>query len=245
VGTSISATSYQEALELLREPAADRARVIAVCTVHSVMTARTDPALHAAIAAADLATPDGMPLVWTLRASGNPGQQRVYGPDFMEMALPWGVQHGLRHYFYGATEATLASLRARTAERAPGVEVVGAYAPPFRPLTEEEEAAVLQDIRDSGADVVWVGLGLPKQELWMHRVAPQLPGVVMVGVGAAFDFLAGSVRQAPDWIQGMGLEWLYRLAMEPRRLWRRYAVNNPLFVVLVLRQLWLRRRLRA
>ncbi len=242
LGTPISATSYAEVMELLRHPLPDRARMVAFCNVHSVMSARTDHALHDALTAMDLATPDGMPLVWTLRASGVDDQQRVYGPDLMEMAIPWGVQHGLKHYLYGASPQTLERLQARLAADFPDAQVVGAHSPPYRALTDAEETAVLQQIRASGADVVWVGLGMPKQELWIHRVAPQLPGVSLMAVGAAFDFLGGVVAQAPDWVQRIGMEWLYRLVKEPRRLWRRYVLNNPLFVVLILRQLAQARR---
>lgn len=242
LGTPISATSYQQVMELMRHPLPDRARLVAFCNVHSVMSARTDAALAEALVAMDLATPDGMPLVWTLRASGVEDQERVYGPDLMEMAIPWGVDHGIRHYLYGASPDTLTRLQERIAADFPGAAIVGSHSPPFRALTDEEEVAVLDDIRASEADVVWIGLGMPKQELWMHRVAAQLPGTVLMGTGAAFDFLAGSVAQAPDWIQRIGMEWLYRLMREPRRLWRRYALNNPLFVVLILAQLARSRR---
>lgn len=230
-------TSYAEVLALLCDPPADRAQVMAFCNVHSVMVAHDDPLLHRALEEADVAAPDGMPLVWMLRASGQQAQQRVYGPDLMEMALPAGVAHGQRHYLYGSTAQTLDRLQERIRALAPHAEVVGAQAPPFRPLTDAEEAETVLRIRESGADVVWVGLGMPKQELWMHRVAPHLPGVSLMGVGAAFDFLAGTVSQAPDVLQRMGLEWAYRLAREPRRLWRRYAVNNPRFVWHALAQL--------
>ncbi|MEE8603232.1 WecB/TagA/CpsF family glycosyltransferase [Euzebya tangerina] len=237
VGTTISATSYEEVMDLLLHPLPDRARTVMFCNVHSVMVARRDPELRRAIEAADLATPDGVPLVWTLRRLGHPTQQRVYGPDLMEMALPWGRAHDLRHYLYGGSPETLRALQGRIAALAPGAAVVGAHSPPFRQLTSEEEQQRLAHIRDSGADVVWVGLGMPKQELWMHRVAPELPGTALMGVGAAFDFLAGTVAQAPDVLQRAGLEWLYRLLREPRRLWKRYAVNNPQFLWYVARQL--------
>ena len=237
VGTAIAATSYEEVLDLLLHPRSDRANVVAFCNVHSVMVARDDPALHRALQDADLATPDGMPLVWTLRRSGHPGQGRVYGPDLMEMAIGWGTAHDLGHYFFGATDDTVDRLLDNLVEAAPAARLLGRHSPPFRPPTPEEETAVVEDILQSGATVVWVGLGMPKQELWMHRIAPRLPGVTLLGVGAAFDFLAGTVAQAPDRVQRLGLEWLYRLAKEPRRLWRRYAVNNPRFVVLVALQL--------
>jgi N-acetylglucosaminyldiphosphoundecaprenol N-acetyl-beta-D-mannosaminyltransferase len=232
VGTGISTTSYAAVLELMDRPREDRARVVAFCNVHSVMSARRDPQLRRALAATDLATSDGMPLVWTLRGRGHRDQGRVYGPDLMELALAHGVDRGWRHYLFGANDATLERLRASATAIAPGVRIVGSYAPPYRPLTPAEDDAIVERIRSSGADVVWIGLGMPKQELWMHRVRDRLPGVTLLGVGAAFDLLSGTVPQAPDWLQERGLEWAYRLWREPRRLWRRYLVNNPAFAVL-------------
>lgn len=231
VGTPISLTSYEEVLARVEDRPVDRALVAAFCNVHSVMTARREPAVAAALRRADLACPDGVPLVWALRALGATGQSRVYGPDLMELALPVGVPLGWRHYLYGATPETLDRLCAAAERLAPGVRIVGTHAPPFRPLTEEERAAVLDDIRAARPDVLWVGLGMPKQELWADGVADDLPGVAIMSVGAAFDLLSGTVPQAPDWIQGIGMEWLFRLVHEPRRLWRRYMVNNPAFVV--------------
>jgi N-acetylglucosaminyldiphosphoundecaprenol N-acetyl-beta-D-mannosaminyltransferase len=241
VGTPISMTSYAEVLAHMEDRPADRALVAAFCNVHSVMTARREPAVAAALRRADLACPDGVPLVWALRALGAAAQTRVYGPDLMELALPHGVQRDWRHYLYGATPETLDRLRAAAERLAPGVRIVGAHAPPFRPLTDAERAAVLDDIRGSEADILWVGLGMPKQELWADSVRHELPGVAIMSVGAAFDLLSGTVPQAPDWIQRMGMEWLFRLLQEPRRLWRRYLVSNPAFVVAFARQ-WLTHR---
>jgi N-acetylglucosaminyldiphosphoundecaprenol N-acetyl-beta-D-mannosaminyltransferase len=237
VGVSISTTSYQDVLDRLEHRERDAPLAVAVCNVHSVMTARRDRELRAAIEGAEIATPDGVPLVWTLRATGHPEQQRVYGPELMRRALIDGQERGWRHYFFGSTPETLDALAAAVAGLAPAAEVVGAESPPFRPQTDDEEAASLERIRVSRADMVWVGLGMPKQELWMHRVKEELPGVALLGVGAAFDFLSGRVRQAPHWVQRAGLEWLYRLIQEPRRLWRRYILNNPMFLVLMAAQM--------
>lgn len=242
VGTPISLTSDAELLELIDRRPADRALAVAFCNVHSVMTARRDPHVAAALAGMDVATSDGMPVVWALRLLARPGQARVYGPDFMEAALPYGLERGWRHYFYGATPDTLERLRAAAQRLAPGVRVVGMHAPPFRTLTPAEEDDVAAEIRDSGADLVWVGLGMPKQELWVDRMRDRLPGVALLAVGAAFDLVSGTVKQAPDWMQDRGLEWAYRLAKEPRRLWRRYLYNNPAFAALALRQTLLHRR---
>jgi N-acetylglucosaminyldiphosphoundecaprenol N-acetyl-beta-D-mannosaminyltransferase len=237
VGTPISLTSYDEILSLVGARPAGRAMVIVVCNVHSVMSARRDPGLARALGRAEVATPDGMPLVWALQVIADRRQSRVYGPELMRRALVHGADRGWRHFLFGTTPATLDRLRAAAKTIAPGVRIVGEHAPPFRPLTPEEEEAILSQIRASGADIVWVGLGMPKQELWMDRVRDRLPGVTLAGVGAAFDLLSGTVPQAPTWMQRAGLEWLYRLAQEPRRLWRRYLWNNPAYLVLLAAQL--------
>lgn len=233
LGTHISLTGYGEVAQVLATSRSDRARVVAVCNVHSVMSARRDRALAAALDEADIATPDGMPLVWALRALARPGQNRVYGPELMHRALISGLTPGWKHFLYGTTQDTLDRLQRAIHHLAPGAVLVGTIAPPFRPLTPEEEDDVVATIRRSGAQIVWVGLGMPKQELWMHGVRHRLPGVTLVGVGAAFDILAGTVRQAPPWMQRSGLEWLFRISQEPVRLWRRYLWNNPAFLGLL------------
>lgn len=250
VGIPLSMTSYEDVLDVLEHRPADRATTVAVCNVHSVMTARRDPALREAIAGATIATTDGVPLVWVVRLTRRPEQRRVYGPDLMEQALEESDRRGdWRHFLFGTTPETLARLTDAIARRMPLAKVVGTMPPPFRPLTPAEEDDFVSAVQASGADIVWVGLGMPRQELFIHRVAPRLPGVALVGVGAAFDFLSGTVPQAPDWLQRAGLEWLYRLIQEPRRLWRRYLVNNPAFIVLataqVVRARQARRRVRA
>jgi N-acetylglucosaminyldiphosphoundecaprenol N-acetyl-beta-D-mannosaminyltransferase len=231
VGVPISMTSYDGVIESLTNRPTDRATVVAVCNVHSVMSARRNPALHRAISRAEIATPDGVPIVWGLRATERPEQERVYGPELMRKAFVDDV--GWKHYLYGSTPQTLAELGAKLAEIAPDAEIVGVFSPPFREMTADETSAAMTAIRESGADVVWVGLGMPKQELWMDQIRPELPGVALLGVGAAFDFLAGTKKQAPSWMQKAGLEWLFRLIQEPRRLWRRYVWNNPAYAVLL------------
>jgi N-acetylglucosaminyldiphosphoundecaprenol N-acetyl-beta-D-mannosaminyltransferase len=232
LGTSIATTSYAEVLEAIGRPPADRAQLFAFCNVHSVMTARRDHDVRAALDLMDTASPDGMPLVWVLRRRGRSNQTRVYGPDLMELAFPYGVDLGWEHFFFGTTDETLDRLTDSARRLAPGVRIVGRYAPPYRPLTPAEGDDIIDRIRGSGANVVWVGLGMPKQELWMQSVRERLPGISLMGVGAAFDLLSGTVPQAPDWIQDRGLEWAYRLWREPRRLWRRYLINNPSFLFL-------------
>ncbi|MGH3649788.1 MAG: WecB/TagA/CpsF family glycosyltransferase [Acidimicrobiia bacterium] len=218
-------------------------RVIAIGNVHSVMSARRDPHLAGALANAEVLTPDGMPLVWALNVSGHDDATRVTGIDVMARTLARGVDRGTRHFFYGSTPEVLESLLARVLADTPGVSVAGSLSPPFGDLSDAEMAAHLEQIRASGADVVWVGLGMPKQELWMNRVHHDLPGITLIGVGAAFDWYAGAVRRAPEWMQNAGLEWFYRLIGDPRRLWRRYAYNNPAFIVMLTGR-WLRNQAR-
>ncbi len=243
VGTPISITTFDDVQELLATPRTDRATVVAVCNVHSVMTARQRPELSEALRQADIATPDGMPLVWGLRAFGRNQRERVYGPELMRRALV-DQKSTHRHFLFGSTPETLDKLQTVIRRLNPDVHIVGAVAPPFRALTQSEEDEVLEEIRRSGASVIWVGLGMPKQELWTYRVKNRLPGVTLLGVGAAFDFLAGTKSQAPSWMRDSGLEWLHRLLQEPRRLWRRYLWNNPAFLVLLALQVVKERGLR-
>ncbi len=212
------------------------AHTIAHLNVHSVMTAAFDPALRAVLNAADIATPDGMPLAWALRSLGIRRQPRVYGPDLMLALCEQAARLGHRIFLYGGRGEVLQILSRNLTARFPGLQIADAYAPPFRPLTIEEDHAIVRRIRDSEADIVFVGIGAPKQEQWMHSHKETLPGVVMLGVGAAFDFHAGRVKQAPPWMQRSGLEWSFRLMMEPGRLWKRYMLN-PLFLIMWLLQL--------
>jgi len=206
---------------------------VCVANVHSIMESRRDQDFRRILNDAGMVTPDGMPLVWLGRRRGDPRVGRVYGPDLMLAVCRDSVARGFRHFFYGgASDEVLVRLRSNLEARFPGLQVAGALAPPFRPLTEAEDAEVVERIRESGADIVWVGLGAPRQERWMAAHAGRIPAV-MVGVGAAFDFHAGVKRQAPRVMQRTGLEWLFRLGAEPRRLWRRYLVDNPAFAALI------------
>lgn len=241
LGTRISRTSFDDVMRVIELRDRSRALTINVCNVHSVMSARQDRELAAALAAGDINTPDGMPLVWFLKSLGFGTQTRVNGAELAVRAFAHGRAHGWRHFFYGATDDVLGKLRARLSD----IEIAGMYAPPFRPLRDHERTSVLDTIRASRADIVWVGLGMPKQEKWMHDVRDALPGCVLVGIGAAFDFLAGTKPVAPRWMQDNGLEWAFRLASEPKRLWRRYAWNNPAFLALWLRQIASRRDARS
>ncbi|WP_448573365.1 WecB/TagA/CpsF family glycosyltransferase [Trichothermofontia sp.] len=205
---------------------------VIAANVHVVMTAYWQRTFQQIVNQAALVTPDGMPLVWALRLLGIPEASRVYGPDLMLAWCDRAAQSGLPLYLYGGTSTMLEKLVDRLKAAFPGITIAGSYAPPFRPLTPEEEAADVARIRESGAKVLLVGLGCPKQEQWMARHQGLLP-LVMIGVGAAFSFHSGEVSQAPRWMMKAGLEWLYRLLVEPRRLWRRYLINNPAFVVLM------------
>ena len=217
-------------------------RMVCVANVHMAMECHDDADFAATVAAADLVVPDGMPLVWMLRRTGWPDQTRVYGPTLMQELCTAAAPAGVPIALYGGQTSDLATLQQRLPTCHPGLHLSFCKAPPFRPLEPAEEAADCAAICASGARILFVGLGCPKQEQWMARNREHLPGIVAIGVGAAFAFHAGRVRQAPAWLQRLGLEWLYRLAVEPRRLWRRYVYHNPRFIVAALRQLWRARR---
>jgi N-acetylglucosaminyldiphosphoundecaprenol N-acetyl-beta-D-mannosaminyltransferase len=207
------------------------------------MASREDPELREALVRASINVPDGQPLVWAINALGHTLPGRVYGPELMSRACARAAELGHRFYLYGGrNQGALVQLALNLRHRHPGVKIVGGYSPPHRRLTEEEQGAVIDEINHSRPDVVWAGIGVPKQEKWMADVRPRLEAPVLVGVGAAFDFHAGLVPQAPNWIQESGLEWAYRLSQEPRRLWRRYLRYNPMFVGAFARQLAERRR---
>lgn len=210
-------------------------RYVCVTGVHGVMESQQDADLRAIHNRSGLTTPDGMPMVWAGRYAGLRDVDRVYGPDLMLALCAVGVDRGWRMYFYGGKEGVPDQLAARLSRLYPGLKVAGTYSPPFRRLSADEDAAIVAMINDSGADIVWVGLSTPKQERWMAAHIGRLDAFALLGVGAAFDFHAGLVRQAPKWMQRSGLEWLFRLSQEPRRLWRRYLANNPRFVAKILR----------
>jgi N-acetylglucosaminyldiphosphoundecaprenol N-acetyl-beta-D-mannosaminyltransferase len=228
LGMRVDASSYERAVTAILEMAETGGGTTCVATVHMVMEAFDDPAYQRVVNAAELVTSDGMPLVWTLRARGLPEAQRVYGPDLVPAVCAEAARGGVPVGFYGGSPEVLAALTRRLAVRLPGLRIAFAMSPPFRPLTPAEDAEVVADVRESGARILFVGLGCPKQERWMAEHRERLD-CAQVGVGAAFDFLAGRKRQAPRLLQRAGLEWLFRLACEPRRLWRRYVWHNPRF----------------
>ena len=237
LGMRVDNTSYAEAARrVLAWAARGESRSVCCANVHMAMEAADDDTYRAAVNAADLVTPDGMPLVWALRALGATGATRVYGPDLMTTLLADAAAARAPIGFFGAEESTLTRLIAHARDAHPEIDIRYAYAPPFRPLTSAEDAAIVQAINASGARILFAGLGCPKQERWIAAHRGRVLAV-MLGVGAAFDFLAGVKPKAPAVLQSAGLEWLFRLATEPRRLWRRYLYNNPRFVALLLRQL--------
>ena len=235
----LALTDYDRMLDWIDAMVAVRDRgYVCVCNVHTVMASAEDPELRSALLGSSVNVPDGQPLVWAINALGHSLAGRVYGPELMSRACARAASSSRRFYLYGGrNQGALVQLALNLRQRYPGVKIVGGYSPPHRPLTDEERTAVVKEINGSGADVVWVGIGVPKQEKWMARLRAELDAPVLVGVGAAFDFHAGLVRQAPNWMQAAGLEWAYRLVREPRRLWRRYLRYNPRFLVAFARQL--------
>jgi N-acetylglucosaminyldiphosphoundecaprenol N-acetyl-beta-D-mannosaminyltransferase len=244
LGIPLGLTDYEGTLDWIDAMVAAGERgYVCVCNVHAVMASAEDAVLRTALLGSSLNVPDGQPLVWALAALGHRLEDRVYGPELMARACARGAESGQRLYLYGGrNQGALVQLALNLRRRYPGVKIVGGYSPPHRPLTSEERGAVVHEINSSRADVVWVGIGVPKQEKWMAELRSELDAAVLVGVGAAFDFHAGLVPQAPSRIQKLGLEWAYRLAHEPRRLWRRYTRYNPRFVRDFGRQLAAHRR---
>ncbi len=238
LSVGISAITMRRALDTIHTWIAQRTpRYVCIFTVHSVMECQRNERLRAIANRSGMTTPDGMPLVWLSRLRGHRDVSRVYGPDLMLALCEESIEKGYRHFFYGGAEGVADELAARLTERYPGLQVAGTYSPPFRSLTEDEDRQVVDLINRSGADIVWVGLGTPKQDFWVADHVGRLEAPVLLAVGAAFDFHSGRKRQAPRWMQRAGLEWLFRLLTEPRRLWYRYLVLNPLFIALVTLQL--------
>ncbi len=233
-GTRIDLYRFDDAVEALcrREPGP---RAVHLCNAFTLALAARDPDFADCINRGDLNLPDGMPLVWIGRRLGVALEGRVYGPDLMAATLDRGRATGVRHYFYGSTPEVIDRLTANVQERWPGAVIAGAESPPFRPLDPAEQEAVAARLRSARPDVVWVGLGTPRQDRFVDEFRDRT-GLTLAAVGAAFDFHAGTLRQAPRWMQDRGLEWLYRLTREPRRLWRRYLVGNATFLVAVARE---------
>jgi len=231
LGVGIGRLNMELALAAIRDWVASGSRVyVCVCPVHSVMECRRSDEVRRVFNAAGMVTPDGMPLVWAARLQGHREVGRVYGPDLLLAQLADSVAAGHSHYFFGGRDGVAERLAAAMNERFPGLRVAGWETPPFGPLDEICTPDAAATINRAGPDVVWVGMSSPRQDLWMARMRELLHAPVLIAIGAAYDFHTGSVRQAPRWMQRSGLEWLFRLASEPRRLWRRYVYDNPRFL---------------
>jgi len=238
LGVGISVLNLSTALAAINQALGQRRKgYICVTGVHGVMEAQADAAFKNILNDAFLCTPDGMPMVWAGRLNGHREMGRVYGPDLMLAVCAWSETSGARHFFYGGADGVAELLAGKLQARFPKLAVAGTFTPPFRPLTAEEIARLQAQIAAAKPDILWVGLSTPKQEKFMAEFLPKLDVTLMLGVGAAFDFHSGRVRQAPRWMQRSGLEWFYRLCSEPRRLARRYFRNNPLFLWKCLGQL--------
>jgi N-acetylglucosaminyldiphosphoundecaprenol N-acetyl-beta-D-mannosaminyltransferase len=241
VGTPISLISLNRLLRVFEQWIADpHDRYVVFRDVHGVVAARSDADLDSAHKGADIVAPDGMPLVWALRAMGA-SASRVCGPDTLLATCEYGLSRGWKHYFYGGGRGVAERLVDELSAKYPGLNVVGTQCPPFRQLAPEEDEQACAKIRAAQPDLVWVCLGTPKQEIWMSEHHGKCGGAIMLGVGAAFDFHARLVRRAPRWMQRLGLEWAFRLFTDPKRLWRRYLIMGPVFLPLAIRDVIQRR----
>ena len=237
LGVGIDAINMDAAVSrIFAAASADQRSYVCVTGVHGVMEAQRDEQLRSILNGSVVTTPDGMPMVWLGRVAGYKRMRRVYGPDLMIEICRQSALTGHTHFLYGGNEGVADELARRLRDRFPGLRIVGTYSPPFRPLWAEEEVQLAEQVEMARPDFFWVGLSTPKQERFMAKYVGRLAAKVMLGVGAAFDMHSGRTRQAPRWMQNGGLEWLFRLMQEPRRLFRRYAVNNPAFVWYVLQQ---------
>jgi N-acetylglucosaminyldiphosphoundecaprenol N-acetyl-beta-D-mannosaminyltransferase len=238
LGTPISIVTVDRVLAIFETWLKDRSdRFVVFRDVHGVMRARRDPKLEVAHARADLVAPDGMPLVWFAKLAGVESISRVSGPDTLAAVCEYGLSRGWRHFFYGSSPKVSEQLIEVLKAKYPTIVICGSYSPPFSALTPEENRAIYARIAGTNPDFVWVGLGTPKQEIWMNEARGQLGGAILLGVGAAFDVHAGEIPRAPKWMQANGLEWLFRLVQEPARLWRRYLILAPQFIALASLQL--------
>lgn len=236
LGVGISALDLDQAVRRMAGWIDTRElRYVNVCTVHTIMECRRSSRLRGFVNGSGMATPDGMPLVWLCRRHGK-DCSRVYGPDLLLAFCKYSENKGYRHFFYGGARGVSGALAQTLKERYPNLRIAGALSPPFRGIGAMEDPEVIAEINGARPDILWVGLGTPKQDFWVARHRPLLDAPVLVAVGAAFDFVTGRIPQAPGWMQESGLEWLFRLCHEPRRLWHRYMVYNPLFVLLAAAQ---------
>jgi len=238
LGIGVHALNLKSAVAVLQKAIESKTKgYVCVTGVHGVSEAQSDPPFRAILNSALLNTPDGMPMVWTGRWFGFREVKRVYGPDLLLEVCQASQSAGWRHFFYGGAPGTATALTAVLQTRFPRLQIVGTFTPPFRPLTPSELEDLQTQVTSAHPDIIWVGLSTPKQERFMAATLSCLDTTIMIGIGAAFDLVSGKVRQSPRWIQRSGFEWLYRLIQEPRRLWKRYLKNNPLFVYRLFLQL--------
>lgn len=237
LGVQTDAQQFDEAINtLLQWAGSTEHHYVSTCPVYTLMMCRENPQVMEAVNGADMVTADGMPVVWVQRRRGNPQAERVYGPDVMQTLMARTAGTSISHYLWGGLPGVADTLVQRLKAQHPTLKVAGTYSPPVSPVGDQPDPEVVKRLNESGASIIWVGLGSPKQDLWMKVYRPALRAPLLIGVGAAFDMLAGVKSQAPRWMQRSGLEWVFRLAQEPRRLGRRYLVYNPLFVWHVLRE---------
>lgn len=232
LGVGLSPLNLDLAVQAVEGALSQREKgYVCVTGVHGVSEAQQDDTFRRILNASFLNTPDGMPMVWMGRLQGVGHMDRVYGPDLMLQVLAMSEERGYTQFLYGGGDGVAQELKQALEQRFPKLQIVGTYTPPFRPLNPDEESQLVEQVRELRPDVIWVGLSTPKQEKFMAQYWQQLDATLFFGVGAAFDFHAGKVRQAPRWMQRSGLEWFFRLVCEPKRLWKRYLKNNPLFLM--------------
>lgn len=237
LGVKVSAINMEDACVAVEETIAQNKKgYVCVCPVSTVMECQNDSVMLKSVNTATVVTPDGMPVVWLGKMKGHNGVSRVYGPDLMLEVCRISAAKGYKNYFYGSNHNVLERLQERLKTLFPGFVVSGAYSPPFRKLSKEEDNEIIRMINETKPDILWVGLGSPKQDIWMYEHKDKLNVAVMLGVGAAFDFISETKLQAPKFMQKIGLEWLFRLSCEPKRLWKRYLIGNPLFIYLICRE---------
>lgn len=231
LGVGVSAIDMNDACSLVEEAVLKRQKkYICVCPVSMIMECKRDKKVRQSVNSADLVTPDGMAVVWIGKMRKHKNVRRVYGPELMQEICAISRKNGYKNYLYGSSPDVLSKLKEKLNKQYPGLIISGSFSPPFWQLTKDEDDRIVEEINKSNSDIIWVGLGSPKQDLWMYEHRDRINAPVMIGVGAAFDFLAGVKPQAPRWVRNCGFEWLFRLITEPKRLWRRYLVDYPLFV---------------
>jgi N-acetylglucosaminyldiphosphoundecaprenol N-acetyl-beta-D-mannosaminyltransferase len=231
LGVGVHAVTLKQSVRMIEAAVRSQSKgFICVTGVHGVMEAQRDVRFRGILNSSLLTTPDGMPMVWVGRLQGHNRVRRVFGPDLMRVVCSRSVARGITHFFYGGAEGVAEELKERMQASFPGIRIVGTYTPPFRPLTNEEGTELGATIARLKPDIMWIGLGTPKQERFMAEHASKLDTKLLIGVGAAFDYHTGRAQDAPAWVKLSGMQWLHRLSQDPKRLWKRYLINNPIFI---------------